>query len=252
MDAVVVGVSVAAVSFVGGLLGLMLHRWLPERVTSGSLRDMTTAVSGLLSLLTALVLGLLIWTAYGVYASQATAVRTLATQFLELDLAFADYGPDAAPERTHLAEDVRHVISELWGGDRDYAARNYAATIANWHARQATLKTLHANTDKEKQALDAANQAASSIARTRLQMAAALTDPVSRPLVLVVVAWAFCLFVSYGLMHAQSLDALAALAVGAIAVGTAVYLLIDLSHPYSGLFQVSSDPIRQTLEFMGK
>jgi Protein of unknown function (DUF4239) len=252
MDAVVVGIGVAAVTFVGGLVGLMLHRLLPEPVTSGPLRDMTNAVGGLLSLLTALVLGLLIWTAYGVYASQATAVRSLATQFLELDLAFADYGPDAAAQRTHLAEDVRRVVLELWGSDRDYAARNYSATIANWHARQADLKTLHANTDKEKQALDAATQAANAIARTRLQMAAALTDPVSRPLVLVVVAWAVCLFISYGLMHAKSLDALAALAVGAIAVGTAVYLLIDLSHPYSGLFQVSSDPITQTLEFMGK
>ncbi len=252
MDAVAAGIGVAGITFVGGLVGLMLHRWLPQRVTSGSLRDMTTAVSGLLSLLTALVLGLLIWTAYGVYASQATAVRTLATQFLELDLAFADYGPDAAAQRTHLAEDVRRAVSELWGDDRDYATRNYSATIANWHARQADLKTLHANTDKEKQALDAASQAASAIARTRLQMAAALTDPVSRPLVLVVVAWAVCLFVSYGLMHAQSLDALTAMAVGAMAVGTAVYLLIDLSHPYSGLFQVSSDPIKQTLAFMGK
>jgi hypothetical protein len=251
MDAIILGLVVAATTFAGGALGLMLHRRLPERVTSGALRDMTGAVGGLLSLLTALVLGLLIWTAYGVYSNQATAVRTLATQFLELDLALGDYGPDVAAERIHLKDDLNRIVTEVWSSDRDYAARNYSATIANWHARQTYLKSLRANTDKEKQALDAATQAANAIAHTRLQMAVALIDPVSRPLVFVVVGWAVCIFVSYGLMHAKTLDTLIALAVGAVAVGTAVYLLIDLSHPYSGLFQVSPDPIRQILDFMG-
>jgi hypothetical protein len=50
---------------------------------------MTGAVGGLLTLLTALVLGLLIWTAYGVFATQAGAVRSLAAQILQLDLALA-------------------------------------------------------------------------------------------------------------------------------------------------------------------
>ena len=51
------------------------------------------------------MLGLLIWTAYGVYAGQNLAVQTLAAKVLQLDLALADYGPgcDAAP-RTDPAE----------------------------------------------------------------------------------------------------------------------------------------------------
>ena len=47
---------------------------LPEEHTAGPARDMIGAVVGLLTLLCALVTGLLIWTAYGVYAGQNTAI----------------------------------------------------------------------------------------------------------------------------------------------------------------------------------
>ncbi len=48
----------------GGLTGLELQHALPESYTSGGPKDLTGAVVGLMTLLLALVLGLLIWTAY--------------------------------------------------------------------------------------------------------------------------------------------------------------------------------------------
>ena len=61
---------VAIAVFAAGLFGLFLQRFLPEKHTTGPSRDMIGAVVGLLTLLCALVSGLLIWTAYGVYAGQ--------------------------------------------------------------------------------------------------------------------------------------------------------------------------------------
>ena len=78
-----VGVAV----LVGGSLGLVLRRILPEKHLTGGGKDMIGAVVGLLTLLSALVLGLLIWTAYGVYAGQNAAIQTLAVKVLQLDLA---------------------------------------------------------------------------------------------------------------------------------------------------------------------
>ena len=94
------GVAVAV--FAGGAVGLFLQHLLPEKFTTGGPRDMIGAVVGLLTLLSALVLGLLIWTAYGVYSGQNLAVQTLAAKDLQLDLALADYGPDATPLRAHI------------------------------------------------------------------------------------------------------------------------------------------------------
>jgi hypothetical protein len=82
--------------FVGGAIGLELQHRLPEGFTTGGPRDMTSAVVGLMTLLLALVLGLLIWTAYGVFSTQKASVQTLAVTDLKLDEAFQDYGPEAA------------------------------------------------------------------------------------------------------------------------------------------------------------
>jgi hypothetical protein len=78
-------------------------------------------------------------------------------------------------------------------------------------------------------------------------MALALSDPISYPLLTIVTAWAVFLFCGFGLMSRSNPMAFAALAVGSVAVSSAVYLIVDLSDPYSGLFQASSAPIEKVM-----
>ena len=96
--------AVGAAVFAGGSLGLVLHRVLPEKHVTGGAKDMIGAVVGLLTLLSALVLGLLIWTAYGVYAGQNVAIQTLAAKVLQFDVALSDYGAEANHARTQLRQ----------------------------------------------------------------------------------------------------------------------------------------------------
>jgi hypothetical protein len=84
--------AVAVALFASGLIGVVLQRALHESFTTGGPRDMIGAIVGLLTLLSALTLGLLIWTAYGVYIGQNTTIQTLAAKVLQLDLALADWG----------------------------------------------------------------------------------------------------------------------------------------------------------------
>src|SRR5208337_349854 len=112
-----VGVAV----FVGGSLGLILHRILPEKHKTGGGKDMIGAVVGLLTLLSALVLGLLIWTAYGVYAGQNVAIQTLAAKALQLDLALADYGAEAKDARAQLRQGLGKTIDEIWASNESDA-----------------------------------------------------------------------------------------------------------------------------------
>jgi hypothetical protein len=96
--------AVAVVIFASGAVGLVLQRALPESFTTGGPRDMIGAVAGVLTLLSALTLGLLMWTAYGVYAGQNLAIQTLAAKVLQLDLALADYGSEAKDVRQQLRD----------------------------------------------------------------------------------------------------------------------------------------------------
>jgi hypothetical protein len=90
------------------------------------------------------------------------------------------------------------------------------------------------------------------LALRRVQMAFALTAPISYPLLLIVVGWVTCLFCGFGLTSRGTVTSVIALAVGSIAVASAVLLILDLSSPYSGLFRASSAPLEQALAVMGK
>ena len=246
-----VGVAV----FIGGSLGLILHRVLPEKHVSGGAKDMIGAVVGLLTLLSALVLGLLIWTSYGVYAGQNAAIQTLAAKVLQLDLALADYGPEAKDVRTQIRQGLGKTIDEIWGSkesDANFVANNFAAALQNLRNRDASLAALHPTTDAETQALAAAKATVESIGQSRLQMSFALASPISIPLVVIVSTWATILFFGYGLMSGGNAMSFVVVAVGALAVASATYMILDLSSPYSGIFRASSEPLEQVLAVMGK
>jgi len=165
--------AIGAAVFVGGSLGLILHRVLPEKHLTGGGKDMIGAVVGLVTLLSALVLGLLIWTAYGVYAGQNVAIQTLAAKVLQLDLALADYGPEAKDVRAQLRQGLGKTIDEIWGAnesDANFVANNFTAALQNLRNRDATLAALHPTTDAQTQALAAAKATVESIGQSRLQM----------------------------------------------------------------------------------
>ena len=177
--------------FVGGAIGLELQRALPESCTTGGPKEMTGAVVGLMTLLLALVLGLLIWTAYGVFSTQKASVQTLAITDLKLDEAFQDYGPEAAEGHRILQEGIKNTIAEIWKNSDDEQAviHRFDYARANLKARLALLNTLQPASDQQTAATEA-TQAAIAIDQTLAQMTLALVDPISYSLISIVVAWA--------------------------------------------------------------
>src|SRR5271169_4486917 len=106
---------------------------------------MIGAVVGLLTLLCALVTGLLIWTAYGVYAGQNATIQTLASRVLQLDFVLADYGPEANPIRAQFRQGLSETIDQIWGaseGDSKFAVNNFTAAIKNMRGREKILAGL--------------------------------------------------------------------------------------------------------------
>ena len=204
-----------------------------------------------MTLLLALVLGLLIWTAFGVFSTQKTSVQTLAVTDLRFDEALQDYGPEAAEGHRILRDGIKNTIAEIWGdsNDDDVAVmRKYALAVAFRKARIAYLNTLQPESDKQKAAKAEAIEAALTIGQTRRQMTLALVDPISYSLVSIVVAWAAFLFCGYGLLSKRHPMSYVVLAVGAMGVASAILVIAELVTPYSGLFVVSPAPLADALK----
>jgi hypothetical protein len=250
MSSFLVAAVVLAVVFAGGAIGLQLQRVLPEGCTTGGARDMIGAVNGLVTLLLALVLGLMIWTAYGVYSTQRTSIQTIAINGLKFDAALSEYGPEVAEGRKILKSGFERTISQIWGAGYggDFVMRNYRNTLSSLKERETFLNSLQPSSDKQKAAQGDATQAANAIGQARLQMALALVDPVNIPLLCIVVAWATCLFCGYGLTSKHHPMSYIVIAIGALAIASAIEVILDLSDPYSGLIQVSPAPLADVLK----
>ena len=51
------------------------------------------------------------------YSAQNVAIQILAAKILQLDLALADYGPEAAAGRAQLRQDVAKTINLVWNAN---------------------------------------------------------------------------------------------------------------------------------------
>ena len=69
-------------------------------------------------------------------------------------------------------------------------------------------------------------------------MSLQLASPISWPLLIVVTSWSILLFCGFGILSRLNITTLAVLALGSFAIGSAIFLILELNEPCSGLFKV--------------
>ncbi|HEY6735192.1 MAG TPA: hypothetical protein VI256_15620, partial [Roseiarcus sp.] len=122
---------VALLTFVSGLLGFFLQWLLPVQEVAGA-KDMISSIIVFVTSLLALVLGLLVWTTYGVYTNQNAESQSLGPLILKLDFALEQYGPEADRGRDLLRAAVVRARDRFWGG-RAIGVTPYAQLRADLH-----------------------------------------------------------------------------------------------------------------------
>jgi hypothetical protein len=241
MTSIAISVAVGIATFGLGTLGLYLKRLLPERHMSTGSREMIGAIMGLVSLLLALVLGTLVGSAWGFFASQRVNIETLCARSLELDLAFRQYGPETQPLREALRASMAGAHNAIWGNGATYQQQFdvgvYMSRFEKWNE---TLSSLSPHTPAQTQLLSSLSASSAAFQQTRLLTSLQLASPVSWPLLLIVVSWAMLLFCGFGVLSGLNGTSVAALAFGSFAVGSAIFLILELGQPYTGLFPAAS------------
>ena len=246
MASIEVALAAWVAIYASGLAGLVLARVLPEAHTSDRSRDILGGVTGLMVLLLALVLGLLIWTAHGVTQTQKGEIQQLAARALEFDLEMKHYGPEGAQARELLRTELVWAHEQFWGeGEAKADALN--VTYGNMASMDALLTGLQPSTEEKRRLLTAASTHYAAIGETRLLMSLQLADPVSWPLILIVISWSCLLFAGYGILSRANATTLAALALGDAAVVSAIFLILELSQPYTSLLKLSPNLLEQVI-----
>jgi Protein of unknown function (DUF4239) len=238
--------------FGGALLGMWLRHALPERHLDAETKDVVKLGVGLIGTMAALLLGLLVASAKSAYDARRNELTQMAANTVLLDRAFVHYGPAAAPIRAVLKSAIARMIDQVWGKEGTADADALLPASQPLGIVYDKVQELEPHSDAQHAIQSQAESVLVNLGQERLLLFAQNQSSISTPFLVVVVFWLAVLFVSFGLFAPRNPTAIVALLVAAISVAGALYLILDLDHPFSGLMQISSMPLRNALSVLGK
>ena len=207
----------------------------------------------LVSLVLALVLGTLVSSSFSAFSTQKSELETLATNALELDMTLAQYGPDGGPARAVLRNTLVSTREIFWGrSGANSMAFGVAVALPGIKAMNDALNMLDPRTPMQKAMFSSAISYDKAIEATRLKMSLQLASAVATPLLLIIGFWSVLLFLGYGLLSRVNIMTVAVLGFGALSVAGAIFLIMDLHRPYSGLIHVPPAALAEAIDTMMK
>jgi hypothetical protein len=240
-----------AVILCGALAGALLRRALPDHHLAADAKDIVRLGAGLIGTIAALVLGLLIASAKSSYDTQSSQVQHLTADLVLLDQLLAQYGPEARPIRTLMRQAIEPMVERLWRQSGTQAAKHapFAATAVAEDAF-AKIGELSPQTDAQRSLQARAIQVSTDLAQTRLALFVQAGGSIPMPFLAVLVFWLAIIFASFSLARLNP-TLIAAVVVFALSASAALFLILEMSEPFTGLMQIPSAPLRNALAPLG-
>ncbi len=248
MSSLTVSLIVFACVFGGALLGILLHASLPQHHQAADSKDIVKLGMGLVGTMSALVLGLLVASAKGSYDAQSAELTQMSANIALLDRVLAVYGPETKEARGLLRGAVVHALDQMWSKDSTGAL----PLPSGGEILYEKIQGLSPKNDAQRSLQGQALNMAIDLGKTRWLMYEQAITSVSMPLLVVLVLWLTVIFISFGLFAPFNATVVSSLLVSALSVSGAIFLILEMYGPYSGLIQISSAPLRAALAHLGQ
>jgi hypothetical protein len=248
--------SMSAIVFgcvLGGMFfGIFLRNRLPENHLSGATKDVVRLGTGLIGTIAALVLGLLIGSANSTYQTQSTQIQQLTANIIVLDRTLAEYGPEADLARNLLRRAVVAVADGIWreSGSDSRKGEPFEASAAGLAFYDEILK-LSPRDDRQRSLQARAIDAAQDLAKTRLLLFAEAGMTIPMPFLVVLVSWLAIIFASFSLFADNNATTIGALGIFGLSASASIFLILELSQPFSGIMMIPSEQLRNALAPLG-
>ncbi|HQR37103.1 MAG TPA: hypothetical protein PLF26_01775 [Blastocatellia bacterium] len=243
-----VALLVFASLFGATLLGMRISAMLPEHHLSSETKESVRLGMGTVATMTALILGLLVASTKGAYDVERNEVTQLAAKLVYLDRVLADYGPEADHSRDVLRGAVDSALARIWpetaDGSEEDPSDIWTATLPN------SIHDLAPKDEEQRASKAQAERVVSEIAQVRWLLFEQTETSISTPLLVLVVSWLTVIFLSVGLFAPRNITAVIAHLMAAFSISGAIYLILELDKPFSGLIKISSEPMMNALNHL--
>jgi hypothetical protein len=236
----------------GALLGIFLRNRLPEHHLSAATKDVVRLGTGLIGTIAALVLGLLIASANSTYQTQSSQIQQLTANVVALDHALAQYGPETEVMRNQLRRAVPAMADRIWHENRSDPGKSgpFEASAESLTFYDEILR-LSPRNDTQRSLQAWAISITQDLGKTRLLLFAEAGMTIPMPFLVVLVSWLAIIFASFSLFADNNATTMGALSVFALSASASIFLILELSQPFTGLMTISSEQFRNALAPLG-
>jgi hypothetical protein len=251
MIIIVISVILFLVLVAVSLLGGRLARLLPEEQLSANSKDAVKLAMGLIATMTAVLLGLLITSAKSTYDTAESEVMQMAAKVALLDRVLKFYGPDSVDARRALRDATAEGVRRTWPVKPGSRVR----LDPNEQMGDAVYIAIHGLVphDETQRALKAqATTLMVQLGELRSLLRAQAVPSVSKALLIALVSWLVVIFFGFSLIVPANATSTLALIAGAFSVACAMFLILELDHPFAGVLRIPSDPMVNTLDHLAK
>ena len=253
MSALAVGGIAFGWVFGGAVFGMLLGAILPKHHLSSDSKDVIKVAIAMIATLAALVVGLLISSAKSSFDDKDTEMRRMAAQAILLDRTLAEYGPETREIRGRLREMFAMRIAQIWPDESK--AKLAPEAIGQGEAIEAIqrqLLDLSPQNDAQRWLKSAALQTTGEIAGARWLVYERTGSAIQWPFLAILIFWLGVIFVSFGLFAPRNVSVVFVLLICSLSVAGALFLIVQMDQPYSGLIKISSSPVRAALSQLGQ
>ena len=232
----------------GAMLGAFIRNFVSEDHLNSDAKDVVKLATALMATLSALVLGLLIGTAKTSFDTRRTQVRQVAANIILLDQLLAQYGPDTMKARKIARRNIKVLVDQVW-----HRKESKLGEPAPFEAGRESEELFHAmyalspKNELQRAVQGRIVRVATALAQTRLSLFVESSNTISVPFLVILVFWLTIIFVIFSLLTRLHILVGIILFFCALSVSGAIFLILDLDRPFSGMMQISSAPIRNAL-----
>ncbi len=253
MSQLAIALVLLAFVFGGALLGLWLQSVLPEQHLSNDTKDVVRLSTALIATISALVLSLLVSSAKSAFDRFDDELTQNAARVVMLDRALDEYGPQTSAIRAAIRADYARRIESLFSGDSARSdAMDGALAVTQEETIDARLLALTPVGPVQEGLQARAVSLNYDINMTKALMHAQREDSIPTALLLVLGVWLALIFATFGLFAPRNAVVVAALMACALSASGAVLLILEMNSPFNGLITLSSAPMREALNYLGK
>jgi hypothetical protein len=245
-NAVELSFIVLCFMLVGTAVGTWLRRRLPTEHLSEEAGSVVKLGVGLIATLSALVLGLLIASAKSSFDLKTNELNQITADAVLIDQLLAEYGPETRPIRERLRTGMRSMAESLWSEGDEAISRTFTPSAAGLETYR-LINSLPADSDLRRALSSQAAEAAKHLTQMRLLLFAQSGPAIPIPFLVTLAFWLAIIFASFSLFGPSNATVFTFTFLFAISAAGAIFLICQLSNPFTGLLQIPKDNVVNAL-----